>query len=57
MKRSLTVLLLNILLASMCCRVATVQAAPRPFNILMAISDDQSFRHTSAAGYKAIETP
>jgi uncharacterized sulfatase len=57
MKRSLTVLLLNIILASMCCRVATVQAAPRPFNILMAISDDQSFRHTSAAGYKAIETP
>ena len=34
-----------------------LQAAARQPNILLAISDDQSFRHTSAAGYKAIETP
>ena len=31
-------------------------AAPRP-NILIAISDDQSFPHTSAAGCKAVQTP
>lgn len=29
---------------------------PRP-NILIAISDDQSFAHTSAAGFKALRTP
>jgi N-sulfoglucosamine sulfohydrolase len=33
-----------------------LQAADRP-NILLAISDDQSFAHTSMAGYKAIHTP
>ncbi len=32
------------------------QAAKRP-NILFAISDDQSYVHTSAMGYKAIHTP
>ena len=36
---------------------ALLQAAPRQLNILLAISDDQSFRHTSITGYKAIETP
>lgn len=30
--------------------------APRP-NILIAISDDQSYAHTSFAGYKAVNTP
>ncbi len=30
--------------------------AKRP-NIFIAISDDQSFAHTSAAGYKAVQTP
>lgn len=34
----------------------TVFAADRP-NILLAISDDQSFYHTSKAGYPAIKTP
>lgn len=33
-----------------------VYAADRP-NILLAISDDQSFYHTSKAGYPAIKTP
>ncbi len=33
-----------------------VGAADRP-NILLAISDDQSYFHTSKAGYPAIETP
>jgi N-sulfoglucosamine sulfohydrolase len=32
------------------------QANDRP-NILLAISDDQSFAHTSSAGYAAVETP
>ena len=34
----------------------TMEAAERP-NILLAISDDQSFAHTSAAGYAAVSTP
>ena len=33
-----------------------VVAAKRP-NILMAISDDQSYPHASAYGYEAISTP
>lgn len=33
------------------------QAAGSRPNILIAISDDQSFAHTSAAGYKAVQTP
>lgn len=36
--------------------VAAPAPNPRP-NILVAISDDQSFAHTSAAGYKAVRTP
>jgi uncharacterized sulfatase len=35
---------------------ASVMADKRP-NILVAISDDQSFPHTSAYGYQAISTP
>ncbi|QDU96196.1 sulfatase family protein [Lignipirellula cremea] len=40
------------------CFLASVAAgaSPRP-NILLAISDDQSFAHTSIAGYPAIQTP
>jgi N-sulfoglucosamine sulfohydrolase len=34
----------------------TPAGEPRP-NILLAISDDQSFAHTSAAGFKAAQTP
>ncbi len=45
----------------MCLLAGTVQAQPgqrdgRP-NILFAISDDQSFAHTSALGYAAVNTP
>jgi N-sulfoglucosamine sulfohydrolase len=36
--------------------VAQSKAAERP-NILIAIADDQSWVHTSAAGYRAISTP
>jgi uncharacterized sulfatase len=32
-------------------------AAEKRPNIFIAISDDQSFAHTSAAGYKAVQTP
>lgn len=34
-----------------------VHAAPRRPNILIAVSDDQSFAHTSFAGYRAVQTP
>jgi len=37
-------------------RGADTPATTRP-NILLAISDDQSFLHTSAAGFKAVRTP
>ncbi|MFP6618127.1 MAG: sulfatase-like hydrolase/transferase, partial [Pirellulaceae bacterium] len=56
-RRSHLVSLLAVMVVGMLCKAAFLQAAARPFNVLMAISDDQSFRHTSAAGYKAIETP
>lgn len=41
--------------------LAALQAAeppttPRP-NILFAVADDQSFAHTSYAGYRAVSTP
>jgi N-sulfoglucosamine sulfohydrolase len=36
--------------------VARIEAAERP-NILIAIADDQSWVHTSAAGYRAVTTP
>ena len=49
MKIELTALLL-VLVSSVVC------AAERP-NILVAISDDQSYPHTSAYGYQAISTP
>ena len=35
---------------------ARITAAERP-NILIAIADDQSWVHTSAAGYRAVQTP
>lgn len=47
----LTVLLVNVSLF-----LGPADAADRP-NILLAISDDQSFYHTSKAGYPAIQTP
>ncbi len=37
-------------------KLLAANAASRP-NILIAISDDQSFAHTSAAGCKAVSTP
>jgi N-sulfoglucosamine sulfohydrolase len=37
--------------------VATGQTRPNRPNILFAIADDQSYWHTSAAGYKGISTP
>jgi len=50
----MTRLLLLFLLAGSLARPAS--ASERP-NILIAISDDQSHVHTSAMGYKAIQTP
>ncbi|MCA9120934.1 MAG: sulfatase [Planctomycetaceae bacterium] len=38
------------------CLVGTVRSADRP-NILIAVSDDQSYPHASAYGYEAIDTP
>jgi N-sulfoglucosamine sulfohydrolase len=52
MKLPLLVLVLWIPVESL--RAGTPSARP---NILIAISDDQSYRHTSAAGYKAVNTP
>ena len=46
------VLILATLLAS-----ALAGAAPDRPNILIAISDDQSFAHTSIAGYPGVDTP
>lgn len=43
------------LLATTC--VAMVAAKPTRPNILIAISDDQSFAHTSMAGYPGVSTP
>ncbi len=37
--------------------IAILYAAPRAPNILLAISDDQSFRHTSIDGFQAVKTP
>ena len=56
-RRKLRFCLLVTMLAVGLGKIALLQAAPRQPNILLAISDDQSFRHTSIAGYKAIETP
>ncbi|WP_148275209.1 sulfatase-like hydrolase/transferase, partial [Rhodopirellula baltica] len=39
---------------TLCC--VNLFSADRP-NVLVAISDDQSFPHTSAYGYQAIQTP
>ena len=50
-------LLLGILLVSRGTLLLSLSAAERQPNILLAISDDQSFRHTSAAGYQAVQTP
>ncbi|MFV2067674.1 MAG: sulfatase, partial [Pirellulales bacterium] len=48
----MSIYLLGMLLAI----APTAQAADRP-NILIAISDDQSYPHASAYGYRAISTP
>jgi uncharacterized sulfatase len=54
-------LALEAILGLLCIGQTALPAAPaaqnsRP-NILIAISDDQSYAHTSAAGYKAVRTP
>ena len=56
-RRKLLFCLLVTMLAGAFGKWALLQAAPRQPNVLLAISDDQSFRHTSIAGYKAITTP
>jgi hypothetical protein len=48
--------LLVVVLLSPAAALRAGAPAARP-NILIAISDDQSHRHTSAAGYKAVNTP
>ncbi|HTK75112.1 MAG TPA: sulfatase-like hydrolase/transferase, partial [Gemmataceae bacterium] len=35
----------------------TGAAEPKRPNVLLVVADDQSFPHTSAAGYKAVRTP
>lgn len=45
-----------ITLLSLCAVCAVARSADRP-NVLVAISDDQSFPHASAYGYEAIQTP
>jgi uncharacterized sulfatase len=45
-----------VLAASFASPTATAAEPKRP-NVLLAIADDQSFPHTSAAGYKAVRTP
>ncbi len=49
-KSSISFCLLTVFLA--CCSMSAKQP-----NILFCISDDQSWEHTSANGYKAINTP
>ncbi len=51
MKHRSATLLINLLLAS------ALAAAERRPNILIAISDDQSYPHASAYGFEAISTP
>lgn len=51
-----TVLTRRQLLGSAIATPVLAQRRKRP-NILFAISDDQSYLHTSAAGYKAVSTP
>ena len=41
---------------TLCCMSIAALAADRP-NILVCISDDQSYPHASAYGYEAISTP
>jgi uncharacterized sulfatase len=48
--------LLVVVLLSPAAALRAGGPAARP-NILIAISDDQSHRHTSTAGYKAVNTP
>ncbi len=38
-------------------QVGTISGAERPPNFLFVISDDQSWRHTSRAGYDLVSTP
>ena len=46
-----------ILLISICSSAINAQTGPTKVNILFAISDDQSFAHTSFYGCKFVETP
>src|SRR3982751_201829 len=45
-----------IAVSSSVCNLAGQSREQRP-NILFAIADDQSFLHTSSAGYKGVSTP
>jgi N-sulfoglucosamine sulfohydrolase len=53
--------LFTALFCGLCAAVPQLRGADTPAktrpNILIAISDDQSFLHTSAAGFKAVRTP
>lgn len=53
MKNSLLIIVFFFAL----CSCAKKQKEPKPLNILFAISDDQSFKHTGFAGCKFINTP
>lgn len=56
MRYSYRLLSATLMLPLFAATFAEAQEARRP-NILIAISDDQSFPHTSFAGYKAVSTP
>jgi uncharacterized sulfatase len=51
---SIALALSGVTLSGRC--AAATAGGPRP-NVLVAIADDQSFAHTSAAGFKAVRTP
>ncbi len=53
---NIVLIVLAVWTAVALCQQSTLHAAKRP-NILLAISDDQSFAHTSATGCEAISTP
>ncbi len=56
MNRESTTDVAMIVFALLCTIASVASAAERP-NILIAISDDQSYPHASAYGYEAISTP
>ncbi len=49
-------LLAWLTLSILCGTTVNAASAAKP-NILIAISDDQSFAHTSMVGFKAVRTP